>query len=127
MPEQISADQLSIVSVQKPSEDEVQAMNRRLENRRINEHESELAQRRASATTRYQPSEEQEIVYYPGSGYLPNQRGPYYGSIGSRPHSPSDDFGGRSHRPVYRLKPHSSKGGHASGHSSRQNAERADQ
>ena len=97
--ERLSQDRLSVVSMRKVSENEVRAMNQRLENRRINELENELAQSRAIAEASYQPSAEQAIVYYPGSGYLPDRQSSFYrGSVGSRPFSHASKDHRHSHR-----------------------------
>jgi hypothetical protein len=101
--DRLSQDKLSVVAMRKVSDNEVRAMNQRLENRRINELENELAQSRAIAEARYEPSAEQAIVYYPGTGYLPDRQSSYYqGSVGSRPFTRTSNDHRPSHRPIYR-------------------------
>lgn len=104
--EQISHDRLSVISMYKVSPDEVRALNQRLENRRINALEDELAQSRALAEARYQPAEEQQIGYYPGGGYLPDFESRYYrGSVGGRPFMHSSRRHGHSHHSIHRSRP----------------------
>ncbi len=65
----VAENQLSIVALPKPSAEEVRALNERLRDRRIDQLEQALRERRAAGAVAYAPPPAYD-TYYPGGGYF---------------------------------------------------------
>ncbi|HLU76532.1 MAG TPA: DUF4124 domain-containing protein [Burkholderiales bacterium] len=78
--ERVPENRLSIVTLPKPSAEEVRALNERLQNRRINQLEEALRAARRSSDVAYAPAEGSG-VYYPASGWIGGHAEPPLGEV----------------------------------------------
>lgn len=65
----VAENQLSVIALPKPSAEEVRALNERLLNRRIDQLEQALRERRGAPSMAYAPPPAYD-TYYPGGGYF---------------------------------------------------------